>query len=165
MREDFTRYASAALGSALLTIGLICICAGCAWDNSPPRLHSVLELDRNHPRTALAQKTSDTNLPTSSDWETNQLQGAGAAGFGAGGGVVTGSGVGAGAQIGTNALPIGGTATSLPRLGATGSTTNIGTTGSTTPGLTPSSTPLGAGITNLPSIGTSTRTNSFGSPQ
>lgn len=121
--------------------------AGCAWDNSPPPYHSVINYDPNRSQTFLSSNPP-TNAPSTRDWKTNRVAGVGygstgssapaangvAPGVGAASspsGVSTGAGVGtATTGTGVGATPAIGPApgaAAMPSAGPTGSGLNSGT--------------------------------------
>ena len=138
---------------------------GCASNDTPPPLHSVIRMERT-PETRIANGNTGavTNL-TISDWETNHFQPAAGAGYGAGGGVTTGSGSSSGQVSGSVGF---GSSTSASALGTTNGRPVSGTVTNTGGGVvtplpslsTPSST-----STNSSTFGLPGQTNSFGLPR
>src|SRR5438067_917920 len=159
MKEDVLHSGLWAFVIALAAAALLCV--GCASDNSRTPFHSVIWLDRSATNTALASENAGTNVISSSDWQTNKLQGVGGAGLGTGGGTITGSST----TARTTTASLSGTTTTLSPAPTGLSSTNRLYLSTTLP--SPSS--LSPGATNLPTTitpaGTFPRTNSFGAPQ
>src|SRR5437762_12230296 len=151
------------IGLAVAAAGVLL--AGCASNDAPPPLHSVLRMERTDETRIANQATGASTNLTISDWETNHFQPAAGAAYGTGGGVTTGSGSSSGQTTGTVGL---GSSTSPSSLGATsgrtssGTVTNIGG-GTVTP--VPSLITPSPAITNSSTFGPPGQTNSFGLPR
>jgi hypothetical protein len=150
--------------------------AGCAWDNSPPPYHSVINYDPSRSQTFLSTNPP-TNAPSTRDWKTNQVAGVGygtvgsaapAANTAAGevGAASSPSGISTGAGSGTAATgaAVGatpGTAAPGAIIGNPPGTGIIGTSPSAgpasslnqTPGTSPS---VGTGLRPVTPLGTGT---------
>jgi hypothetical protein len=137
--------------SLVVLAGLL---AGCAWDNSPPPYHSVINYNPNRSQTLLSSNPT-TNTPSTKDWKTNQVVGVGYGSTGSS--APAANGVGAGA-VGAASSPSGistgaGAGTAAPGTGI-GTAPAISPTPAATPSAASFSGGLNSGSAVRPQVGT-----------